>query len=276
MAVDVDIRNIESILGLSTGNRTRQAFGRLFTASSRDDASSGKDILSISRSTRPLLRGMAASARAATEGAGAVEIADAGLREAENILHHMRDLAWKAVGRTVDSREMGHMDEAFRELGKGLDAVAAETEFLGARLLDGAARGEGGALVAELGTPSDSDPPAIRRFSVSSAALGLDSGSASLSTQEAARSAVEVVNSALEALDMMRGRLGAAQRTVKAFVGGVQETLENLAKGEGRIRSADEADGKVKQAEKQLLGAPESALKAQANQSPLTALSLLG
>lgn len=97
----------------------------------------------------------------------------------------------------------------------------------------------------------------------------------SLKTMADARWASSLMSTALNNITKQRGTLGAFQSRLGSAVSLVRNISDNYAVAEDRIRSADVADEASKMIRLQVLQNASTAIMAQANQSPATALRLL-
>ncbi len=96
-----------------------------------------------------------------------------------------------------------------------------------------------------------------------------------LSTVAGANKALEAVANALEAINSVRGDLGAVQNRLESTIANIQVNRDNLTASKSRIMDADFAEETIQLAKAQILQQAGIAMLAQAKQAPQNVLSLL-
>ncbi len=96
-----------------------------------------------------------------------------------------------------------------------------------------------------------------------------------ISTQDAAASALAVIDSALDKISAGRGDLGAVQNRLQSTVNNLSTTSTNLMDAKSRIEDADFSAESTALAKAQILSQASTAMLAQANQSQQSVLKLL-
>jgi flagellin len=96
-----------------------------------------------------------------------------------------------------------------------------------------------------------------------------------ISSQEAAASALKLLDGAIETVVQSRGDLGAVQNRLETTISNLSNVSTNLTSARSRIEDADFAAETTKLARSQILSQAATAMLAQANQSQQTVLSLL-
>jgi flagellin len=104
----------------------------------------------------------------------------------------------------------------------------------------------------------------------------LNLGSLSASTQSGAQSAITSIDLAITSVANQRGTLGAFQNRLSFNMRSNENTIENIQASESAIRDADVATEVSAFTQNQILVQAGTALLAQANVLPQSALSLLG
>jgi flagellin len=97
-----------------------------------------------------------------------------------------------------------------------------------------------------------------------------------IATSSAATDAIEVIDSALEAVAQYRANLGAVENRMLHTVDNLSNVVENTAAAQSRIQDADFAAEAAALARAQILQQAGTAMLAQANAAPQNVLSLLG
>ncbi|MEK4146241.1 flagellin [Robertmurraya sp. FSL W8-0741] len=97
----------------------------------------------------------------------------------------------------------------------------------------------------------------------------------SVASHEDAAAAIEVINSAIEAVSAQRSNLGAYQNRLEHTISNLNNSSENLSAAESRIRDVDMAKEVMEMTRANILGQASQAMLAQANQKPQSVLQLL-
>jgi flagellin len=96
-----------------------------------------------------------------------------------------------------------------------------------------------------------------------------------LSTQNGAQDAIGVIDAAIASIDSQRADLGAKQNRMNFTVSNLSNVQTNVTDARSRIQDVDFAAETAQLTKQQILSQTSSAMLAQANQLPQTALSLL-
>jgi flagellin len=107
---------------------------------------------------------------------------------------------------------------------------------------------------------------------IDSTALALTT---TISTAANAQSALTSVSTAIQTISNRRASLGALQNRLESVVSNIDTVVENLTAAESRIRDADIAAETANMTKYSILVQAGVSILAQANQSPMVALSLL-
>lgn len=97
----------------------------------------------------------------------------------------------------------------------------------------------------------------------------------SVLTQDEARSAINDVNTAIDAVSSLRSYYGALQNRLEHTVSNLGGMVENLTASESRLRDTDIAKAMMEHVRNQILIQSSQAMLAQANQQPSSILQLL-
>jgi flagellin len=111
----------------------------------------------------------------------------------------------------------------------------------------------------------------ITPVDASSGGLGL--GGVDLTASAA--TAIRTVDNAIAALSSMRANFGAVGNRLEHGIANLQNTQENLASAESRLRDADMADETMQLTRQQILAESSQSMLAQANLKPQLLLPLL-
>jgi flagellin len=251
----------KSLERLSSGLRINRA---------GDDAAG----LAISENMRAKIRGMNQAVRNANDGISFLQVGEGALNETSNILIRMRELAEQSASGTLGSSQRDSIQNEYKSLQDEIDRIANVTEFNGAKLLDGNVSASGVNFQVGVGTTSN-DLINVKIDVCTSSALGVGTATTVVSTEAAARSALDLIDSAINTIAQRRGSLGAVQNRLQSTINNLQVAIENTSAAESRIRDVDVAAETAAMTRAQILSQAGTAILGQANQTPQGALSLL-
>ena len=97
-----------------------------------------------------------------------------------------------------------------------------------------------------------------------------------VSSQDAANSAIDTIDSAITIVSTERSKLGALQNRLEHTIANLGTSAENLQAAESRIRDLDMAEEIMAFTKNNILQQAATAMLAQANMAPQSVLQLLG
>ncbi|GAF21068.1 flagellin protein FlaA [Bacillus sp. JCM 19047] len=97
-----------------------------------------------------------------------------------------------------------------------------------------------------------------------------------VTTREAATTAIDTINDAINTVSQNRAQLGAWQNRLEHTISNLENTSENLTAAESRIRDVDMAKEIMEFTKQNILAQASQSMLAQANQAPQQVLQLLG
>ena len=104
---------------------------------------------------------------------------------------------------------------------------------------------------------------------------GLNVDGVDISTQDKARTAIDTIKAAINAVSGTRADLGAVQNQLEHTNNNLSTMSENLTSAESQIRDVDMSDEYVQYSKNQILSQAATAMLAQANTQPQNVLTLL-
>jgi len=224
--------------------------------------------LAISEKLRSNIRALNQASRNASDGVALIQTAEGAMEEVNNMLVRMKELAEQASTGTVGDEERGYLSNEYAALYNEITRISDTTSFNDTMLLDGS-------LSIELQVGRED--AANNRLTISigdidSTALAL---TASISSAANAQAALGTVSTAISTVSSRRADLGALQNRLESVVNNIDAVVENLTSAESRIRDADIASETAQMTKFSILVQAGVSILAQANQSPMVALSLL-
>ncbi len=248
-------------------NYNRLSSGLRITRAADDAAGLG-----VSENLRADITSAGVAMRNVNDGVSVVSTAEGALGEVHSILNRMRELSMTSANEVLGGTERGYLQTEFAELQSEIDRLASDTEFNGNILLDGTFSG---GMSVQVGFDSG-DTIDITMVDTDSAALGVDTGSASVDTVADANTSLALIDSAIETISDSRATLGATQNRLYHAFGNLEVTAENLTAAESQVRDVDFASESAHLTRNQILTQAGISVLAQANFAPQAALSLLG
>ncbi len=298
-----------NMMAMNAANNLQFSYNRLATSTQRlssglrinsaaDDAA-GLAIRELMRSDIKVLN---QGIRNAQDAISMIQTADGALSVVDEKLIRMKELAEQAATGTYTSTQRLMIESEYQQMASEITRIANATDFNGLKLLDGTlstssinpadwgAAHSGstmdatGPLKVHFGTGNDSaeDYYYIAIGNATASALGVGNSAAttsdgySISTQEAAQSALEALDTAIVSKDKIRASLGALQNRLENTITNLTIQAENLQASESRISDVDVATEMTEFTRNQILAQSGVAMLAQANSLPQLALQLLG
>jgi flagellin len=190
---------------------------------------------------------------------------DGFLKKVTKALDRMSELAILAqdVTKTDDDRAL--YDAEFSTLGAYIDDVATK-EFNGVALFDGAA--------LNVTIDSDGNTYAMNSVDLGAAAYSTATGG-SVATSAGAATALTNIKTAIDQLATDRANLGANMSRLNSTNEGLSVLKDNLSAANSRIKDVDVAEESTNFARYNILVQAGTAMLAQANATPQSALRLL-
>lgn len=238
--------------------------------SAADDAAG----LAVSKEMQTDMKSLAQAKRNANNGISVLQTADSALEQQGSILTRMRELSVQANDGTLSGSQRDNLNEEFSQLQTEFDRIASNAEFNGNKILDGSIA-SGSGLEIQIGIEA-SDQATIEIEDMTAGTLGVDSGSIDLADGSDPSTAMAAIDTALETVLGQRAKLGAQQNGLDAAIENLSSTYENMSAAHGRIVDVDVASEMADFTKNQVLMQAGSAMLAQANSQPQSALSLIG
>ena len=238
-------KNVEK---LSSGYRVNRA---------ADDAAG----LAISEKMRTQIRGLNMASRNSQDGISLVQTAEGALQSAHSMLQRMRELAVQSANGTNTSLDRNALNLEFEHLRLELTQIEDRIKFndlsifgMNFTLQTGANQGD------------------ITTFTV----LSMRVPSADIKDMESASEAITIISDYINSLSTTRATLGAIQNRLEFKIQNLDNSAENLAAAESRIRDTDMAKMMTEFTKNNILFQASTAMLAQANALPQGVLQLLG
>ncbi len=247
----------KSLERLSSGYRINHA---------SDDAAG----LAISQGMRGLIAGLGMAHQNAGRAITLLQVAEGGTEQIHSMLTRLKELATEAADSTISSDQRTLINNEQTELTGEIDKIANSTKFNGTSLLDGTFTG-----TFQVGAyNSTNDQIAVTIEGTTSTDLGVNS--LDLTDVAGAQSAMDTIDTAINSLSATRGDIGAYSNKLEYASANLSIGIENTQAAESVIRDVDIAFETAALTRSQLLVQAGTAMLAQANMVPSSALTLLG
>lgn len=241
--------------------------------SAKDDAAG----LAITTRFSAQIRGLNQAVRNANDGISLAQTAEGALQEITNNLQRMRELAVQSANGTYTSGDRTSLNNEVSALKQEIIRVTQAVEFNGVKVL-----GSTNTLTFQVGAKAVSGVDTINATTVnvaSASTRGIGSalgGSLAITSANAARSAITMIDTMLNRVSSIRADFGTIQNRFESVVRNLQNVAENLSASRSRIQDADFAEETAELTRNQILQQAGVAMLSQANAAPQTVLSLLG
>ncbi|MCL2628956.1 MAG: flagellin [Oscillospiraceae bacterium] len=226
---------------------------------SADDAAG----LAISEKMRTQIRGLNMASKNSQDGISLVQTAEGAMQTAHNIMQRMRELAVQSANGTNTTLDRGALDLEFSQLNLELSQIESTIKFNDMSIFGQSFEIQSGA--------NASDKTSFDVGNLSTIATGTN-----ISTATAASAAITEVGNKINSLSTTRANLGAIQNRLEFKIHNLDNSAENLAAAESRIRDADMAKMMTEFTKNNILFQASTAMLAQANALPQGVLQLLG
>lgn len=267
-----------SLERLSTGLRVNRA---------SDDAAG----LGVSENLRTQVKGTAQAMRNAQDGIAAISTAEGAANEISDILQRMRELAVQSSNDTLTSTERAYTNQEYRQLISEIDRIAEVTNYNGMKLISSSGNtandrfgigSTGSALWIDANAVYGSDSITITIDTLTTTSLGAGAGGGdalngtTLTSQDAAVSAIQSLDEAIDSVNTMRSNMGAFINRLDHAINNLSVSNTNQQSAESLIRDTDFANESAQFTRNQILSQSGVSMLAQANMSTQGVLQLLG
>ncbi len=256
-----------------------QSLAKLASGSKLNSAANGPASLMISQQLLAQLRGMQQSTDDLEQSVNMLQTADGGLSGVQELLQQQRNLALQASSTaTTDPAQLAALDAQFQNLGMAINQIAGNTQYAGAKLLDGSFQNKsvqtgpesGQAVNLSIASQATGSPAGFDQN-------GLGTNGLSLLAPGGASAALASIDNALKDVGQQRGTLGSLEaNTIGSALGSLKEGMINLASAQSTIADTDMAQESANRVRDQILIQSSLAASAQQNQRSSLVLKLLG
>jgi flagellin len=278
--------NISASIAQAALARNERALGtameQLSTGRKINSAADNASGLAISTRMTSQIRGLDQAIRNANDAVSMVNTAEGALDEITDMLQRMRELAVQSGTGTTSSNDRVFLDAEFDHLIAEVQRVAANTQWNGRNILNGAAGGA--ATVSGVSFQVGMDPSqtiAVNFGNMASDAtmtslngFGLDATTIASAIAKSSQ-VMTAADVAIEAVSTQRATFGAVSNRLEHAIDNLTNVMTQSEASRSRILDTDYAASTSELARTQIIQQAGTAMLAQANQLPATVLALL-
>lgn len=256
-----------SLQRLSSGLRVNSA---------KDDAAG----LAIAQAMSASIRGNAQSVRNASDGISLGQTAEGALGQIASNVQRIREIAVQSANGTLSATNRSQLQKEVDQLTQEISRIVQTTTFNSTNMLSGVST-----LTFQVGADGTStNQVAVTTTNLAqSGSSGLytygssltATGTIDVTTQANASAALANLDSDISQVSTIRSTFGAVQNRFEAVTASLQNYVENLTSSRSRIMDTDFASETASLTRSQILQQAGTAILAQANSLPQTALTLL-
>jgi len=268
----------QRLLG-ENNNKLSQVFSRISSGQRILKSSDDSAGLMTSESLKSDVRTLRQGVRNLNEGISLLNVVDGAINEEVSILIRMRELSQQSSTGTIGETERQSTNLEFGAMKTELNRISKTTEYNGIKLLDGSLSSTASNHISiQFGLDSKevSNINLNRVVNVTSlTALSLNLNSLSIDTQDGAVKANGALETTMNSLNKIRGRLGSTQNRLERSLNNTLTTAENLTAAGSTISDADMASEFARLTKQQILVQSSSSMIGQANLFPQGVIQLL-
>ncbi|HUM04086.1 MAG TPA: flagellin [Terriglobales bacterium] len=274
--------NVPSLAAQNQMNMTSASLQQtLYRLSSGSRINSGADDaagLAIADGLQANVTALTQSARNASDGLGALQVADGSLAQVTTLLNRAVTLATEAATGTVSDTQRTALDAEFTAIKAEIDRIGANTTYNSAQVFSGTVS----SVYLTDATAAGSNSIDITVGKLASNSIGFSTGVTAvdlskndLTTAANAQTALTNIDTAIANVAADRGSLGAVMNRLQSAGNVISNQVQNLTQAESSIRSADIAQEVANMSKYSILQQTGVAALQQSNQMQQAVLQLL-
>ncbi|MFX3622715.1 MAG: flagellin [Ectobacillus sp.] len=250
-----------------------KAMNRLSSGKRINSAADDAAGLAIATRMRAKESGLGVASRNTQDGISMIQTAESALNSVSNILVRMRDLAVQAANGTNGASDTAALQGEFAQLSTQIGYIKDNTEFNGAKLLDGSA---GTAGMVSIQTYDGDTAGQQIQIDLTKADLStLSTNVAALDISTGALAAITALDTAINTVATGRADLGATLNRLDYNINNINSEATNMAASASQIEDADMAKEMSEMTKYKILSEAGISMLSQANQSAQAVNKLL-
>lgn len=271
--INTNVKSMVAQNAMTVNNRTLgKSMEQLSTGKRINSASDDAAGLAISNRMTAQIKALDQSVRNANDGISMMQTAEGATKEITNMLQRMRELSVQASNDSYSAGDRTAIAGEMTQLTSEVTRIASNTQWNGMSILSGGTAYS--SMTFQVGTEGDATSAITVGFSAMSAGA-LTISALSVSTSVQAQASIELLDTAITAVDTFRSGLGARINRLTSAADNVANVALNTSASRSQIEDTDYAKATTELAKTQIIQQAASAMLAQANQAPQSVLSLL-
>lgn len=271
--INTNVKSMIAQNALTVNNRTLgKAMEQLSTGKRINSAADDAAGLAIGNRMTAQIKALDQSVRNANDGISMLQTAEGATKEITNMLQRMRELSVQAANDSYSAGDRTAIAGEMTQLTNEVTRIATNTQWNGMAILSGAAAYS--SMTFQVGTEGDATSAITVGFSAMSAGA-LTISALSVSTSVQAQASIELLDTAITAVDTFRSGLGARVNRLTSAADNLANVALNTSASRSQIEDTDYAQTTTDLAKSQIIQQAATAMLAQANQAPQSVLSLL-
>ena len=276
MVVNTNIPSLNAQRNLTgSGQQLSLSLQRLSSGlrinSSKDDAAG----LAVAEGITSVVRGQTVAIRNANDGISVGQTAEGALGEISKNLQRIREIAVQAANGSINDVQRGNLQMEVNQLTQEISRITQTTNFNGQLLLSG-----GQTMTFQIGASGSVDNQVAFSAADLTAMAGFNidltaTGTIDVSNSANASAALSALDASINTVTTQRATFGGVQNRFEAVINNLSNYNENLSAARSRIMDTDFASETANLTRNQILQQAGTAMLAQANQLPQSALQLL-
>jgi flagellin len=271
--INTNVKSMIAQNAMTVNNRSLgKAMEQLSTGKRINAASDDAAGLAIANRMTAQVKALDQSVRNANDGISMMQTAEGATKEITNMLQRMRELSVQAANDSYSDGDRTAIAGEMTQLTEEVTRIANNTQWNGMTILSGGA--SFATMTFQVGTEGDATSAITVGFTAMSAGA-LTISALSVSTSVEAQASIELLDTAITAVDTFRSGLGARINRLTSAADNLANVALNTSASRSQIEDTDYAQATTELAKSQIIQQAATAMLAQANQAPQSVLSLL-
>jgi flagellin len=271
--INTNVKSMVAQNAMTVNNRTlSKTMEQLSTGKRINAASDDAAGLAIANRMTAQIKALDQSVRNANDGISMMQTAEGATKEITTMLQRMRELSVQAANDSYSAGDRTAIAGEMTQLTSEITRVASNTQWNGMSILSGGTAYS--TMTFQVGTEGDATSAITVGFTAMSAGA-LTISALSVSTSVQAQASIELLDTAITAVDTFRSGLGARINRLTSSADNLANIALNTSASRSQIEDTDYAKATTELAKSQIIQQAATAMLTQANQSPQSVLSLL-
>ena len=271
--INTNVKSMVAQNAMTVNNRTlSKTMEQLSTGKRINAAADDAAGLAIANRMTAQIKALDQSVRNANDGISMMQTAEGATKEITTMLQRMRELSVQAANDSYSAGDRTAIAGEMTQLTSEITRVADNTQWNGMSVLSGGTAYS--TMTFQVGTEGDATSAITVGFTAMSAGA-LTISALSVSTSVEAQASIELLDTAITAVDTFRSDLGARINRLTSSADNLANIALNTSASRSQIEDTDYAKATTELAKSQIIQQAATAMLTQANQAPQSVLSLL-